>query len=142
MALASGARSRSCAAERPRRESRPSPTLIDHPADGLAAGAAAGLSREPWHRRHRFLEWRRPRDDGALQVCPVLHIDRGAIGLGQAREDVRDVLLDVAERPAVRADRLERELAAAAEEAAVRQTQQILAREPVDRLARRDPCED
>src|SRR5712692_1618091 len=118
-ALASVARSRNCAAERPSRESRPRPTLIDHPADGLATRAAAGLSREPWHRRHRFLQRRRARDDCALQIGPMLHVDRGAIGLGQAREHVRDVLLDVGELLALRADHLERELAPAAEEAPV-----------------------
>src|SRR5438309_2023943 len=96
--------------------------LLD-PADGFRARTAPTDTGEARHRVDRFFERRLATRDLALQIGPMLHVDRRAVRLRQIREDVSDVLLDIGERPAVRPHHLVREFATSAEEAPVRQPQ-------------------
>src|SRR5262249_583694 len=97
---------------------------VHDPAHRLGAGARAAEAREPWHRVDRGLELHLAARDLALELHPMLHVDRRAIRLGQMREHVRDVRLDLRELLAVETGHLERGLAAATEEAAVGKPQQ------------------
>src|SRR5712691_9788558 len=93
---------------------------LHDPANGFRAGAPSAHAGETRHRADRFLQRHLAARDLALQLRPVLGVDRGAIRLRQAREDAGDVPLDIGEGLAVGADHLERGLAATAEEAPVR----------------------
>src|SRR2546422_2732084 len=114
---------------------------LHDPADGLGAGAPSAHADEARHGADRFLQRHLAACDLALLLRPVLGVDRRAIRLRQARENVGDVLLDVGEGRAVRADHLERGLATTPEEAPVRETEQVFRFHPVHRLAGLDPRE-
>src|SRR5207237_8024727 len=105
----------------------------------VRAEARTPHPREPRHRVDRLLELDSAARHAALHLDPVLSVDRRAVRLGQMREDVRDVFLDVGELLAVETDHLERRLAAAPEEAPVREAQQVVAADALDRLARAAP---
>src|SRR5437667_10541223 len=95
--------------------------LLD-PTHGFRARTAAAHAGKTRHRVDRFFERHLATRDLALQIGPVLHVDGRPVSLRQIREDVRNVLLDIRERFAVRPHHLVREFSAAAEEASVGKT--------------------